>query len=554
MILTSLDGCIQQVNKAFCDSLKYESSELIGQQYFSFSPSEDLIKDLISQRKILSGEIKSDQGEKRYLAKDNTIIYTIFKLTLLRDDQGNPLNFIQQIVDITDRKKAENQLSHDALHDKLTGLVNREVFLEHLDRALLRCQIDKNKLCAVLFLDLDQFKRLNESLGHHFGDQLLIEIARKIESVVQKKDILARLGGDEFAILLDDLMSESMAIAMAESVLSICNQPLQVSNYEIFTSVSIGIAFSNIGYSKAENMLRDADLTTYQAKEMGRNCYCIFDQKMHHKLIKRVEIESLLRKAISKITDPNEKHQEFILYYQPIVSFFTRKLTGFEALIRWNNPNLGLVSPFNFIPISEEIGLIIILGEWILLQAAKQAMEWEKMFPNLSLKIAVNLSGKQLNEQNLLQRIDHILTKTKVNPKLLKLEITESILMDNFDYTQNILKELQNRNFQISLDDFGTGYSSLSYLHNLPIDTLKIDRSFIIPIEKNPEKSDIIKAIITLAHNLSLDVIAEGIETEKQASVLTNLNCDYGQGYLFSKPVNAQEATNLIKKNTLIKF
>lgn len=540
MIITTLDGYIEEVNNALCESLKYKKQELIGGNYDSFSHPEDLNYDLILKQKILTGEINEYEREKRYLAKDGTIVYTILKVTVLKDSQGKLTQIIKQIVDISQRKKAEIKLEHNALHDELTGLANRVLFIELLSQALSRCQRNPEELCAILFLDLDQFKRTNESLGHKIGDELLVNISYKIKSCLHKNDTLARLGGDEFAILLDDLKSQSEAIEIAEKILAICRLPLAINDHEIFTSITIGIAFSSIGYDKPEDMLRDADLTMYQAKDMGRNCYRIFDKTMYSQLLKRVQLESLLRKGIEA--------EEFILYYQPIVSFATRKLVGFEALIRWQNPELGFVSPANFIPMAEETGLIIPLGEWVLLEAAKQAVIWENMFPNLSLTISVNLSGKQLIEPSLLEKIDLILEKTKVNPFGLKLEVTETILMNNFDYTRQLLKEIQNRNLKISLDDFGTGYSSLSYLHRLPIDTLKIDRSFIIPLEKHPEKSAIIKTIVNLAHNLSLDVIAEGIETEHQVQVMQSIDCDYGQGYLFSKPVNSQQAESLIKQ------
>lgn len=541
MLIINLEGYIEQVNSALCEFLKYEPKELIGNNYASLIHPDDLNFDFVLKQKILNREINEYEREQRYLTKNNKIVYTILKVTVLKDYQGKPTQFIKQIVDISERKKAEEQILYDALHDKLTGLANRVLFIELLSQTLSRCQRNQIELCAVLFLDLDDFKRANESLGHKFGDQLLIIMSEKIKSCLHLNDTLARLGGDEFAIILDNLKSEKEATDIAEKILNSCNIPLEIEGYEFFTSVSIGIAFSSIGYTKAEDMLRDADLTMYEAKNQGRNCYSIFDQNMYSQLLKRVQLESLLRKAI--------EDEEFILYYQPIVSLKTRKLVGFEALIRWQNKSLGFVSPNNFIPVTEETGLIIPLGEWIFLQAAKQASIWEKMFPNQTLVISVNLSGKQLIEPNLLKKIDEILELTQVNAELLKVEVTETILIDNFKYVSSVLKELQKRDLKISLDDFGTGFSSLSYLHLLPLNTLKIDRSFITPIEKHPEKSAIVKAIVSLAHNLSLDVIAEGIETEKQVEVLTKINCDYAQGYLFSKPLNVKDAELLIKEN-----
>lgn len=540
MLITTLDGYIEEVNQALCDILKYKPAELIGQNYTYFTHPDELASDLIFKQKILNNEISNYSKEKRYLAKNGRIVYTLLKVTVLKNSQGEPKQFIKQIVDISERKKIEEQLLHDALHDQLTGLPNRTLFIERLTQTLYRCQKHPEQLCAVLFLDLDHFKKINESLGHEFGDELLIVIAEKIQSCLGFNDTLARFGGDEFTILLDDLKTESEATEIADNILDICSSPISLRDHEIFTSVTIGIAFSSIGYKKPEDMLRDADLTMYQTKDTGRNCYRIFNQAMYSKLVKRVEIESLLRKAI--------ENKEFTLFYQPIISLATGKLTGFEALIRWNSSQKGFISPADFIPITEETGLIVGLGEWVLLQAAKQSVIWHNTFKDLSLTISVNLSGKQLIEANLLDRIDKILETTNVNPRSLKLEVTETILMDNFDYAQHILREIQARNINISLDDFGTGYSSLSYLHILPLNTLKIDRSFVTPIETNPEKSAIVKAIVTLAHNLSLDVIAEGIETQTQADVLKNIGCDYGQGYLYSKPVNTEDAELIIRE------
>jgi diguanylate cyclase (GGDEF)-like protein/PAS domain S-box-containing protein len=540
MIITSLDGYIEKVNQAICEILGYSSQELMGKNYAWFSHPDELISDNSLKQKLLTGEIKEYSKEKRYLNKNGNLVYTILKVTLLKDHQGKPTQFIKQVLDISERKKIEEQLLHDALHDRLTDLANRVLFMELLEKTLARCQRHREEVCAVLFLDLDQFKMINDSIGHSFGDELLKAIAQKIKACLRSCDTLARLGGDEFVILLDELKSQGEAVEIAERILNACRSPLMILGYEIFSSISIGITFSSFGYQKPEEMLRDADLTMYQSKSMGRNRYSIFDKKMHAKLLKRVQIESSLRQAID--------NQELTLFYQPIVSLKTRKLAGFEALIRWIHPQEGFISPGEFIPIAEETGLIIPIGEWVLLEGAKQIVTWQNLFGDSPWTISVNLSGKQLIDQNLLKKIDHILETTKVNPHNLKLEVTETILMDNFEYAQKLLQEIQSRNLKISLDDFGTGYSSLSYLHRLPINSLKIDRSFVAPIETKPEKTAIVKAIITLAHNLSLDVIAEGIETEKQAEILNNIDCNYGQGYLFSKPVDSGKAELIIKE------
>lgn len=440
--------------------------------------------------------------------------------------------------DITERKRVEQQLLHEALHDGLTGLANRALFTDRLERAIALAN-QGNYLFAVLFLDLDRFKVINDSLGHMVGDQLLIAIARRLETCLRSGDLIARLGGDEFAILLEDIKDTNYATQVAERVQKDLMQPFHIDGHEIFAATSIGIAFSTNNYQLPQELLRDADTAMYHAKSLGKSRYQIFDTAMHIKAVALLQLETDLRRAL-------ERH-EFQVYYQPIVSLQNQKLSGFEALLRWNHPEQGLISPTEFIPIAEETGLIIPLGAWVLREACHQMQAWQLEFPAAAdLTISVNISGKQFSQPNLVKQIRKILQETELDPRRLKLEITESRFMENMESTVAMLLELQALGIQLSMDDFGTGYSSLSYLNRFPINTLKIDRSFISSVDTDAEKLEIIRTVVLLAWNLGMDVVAEGVETAEQFAQLKTLKCESGQGYFFSKPVDSTTAQNLI--------
>jgi diguanylate cyclase (GGDEF)-like protein/PAS domain S-box-containing protein len=543
MMITDLEGNILQVNNALCDLLGYTNIELINSNEATLYYFDDIEKNKLFHDKIVTEYIEQDHQKLRYLSTNSTIIYSITHVTILRNNQGKVIQLIKQIVDVSQITAMKEQILYDAYHDKLTGLANRFLLIDKLNQSLKRCNRHPNEFCAVLVIDIDNFKQINDSMGHQIGDELLIEISEKIVSCVSNKDTVARISGDQFCVLLDDLKSEEEAIAVVRKILVSCDTSHIIENYQMFSSVSIGFTSSLINYQKPEEMIRDADLTMHQAKEDGKNCYRIFNPEMYTQLVNKIQLETYLRRAINT--------PEFEIYYQPIMNLQTGMIAGFEALIRWFNPELGTVSPVKFIPIAEETNLIIPLGDWILITAAQQIEKWQKKYPKLSLFIAVNLSSKQLLDTDILSKIDDILVKTNIEPSLLKIEITETILMDNFDQAKKILDAFQARNLKISLDDFGTGYSSLSYLHKLPFNTLKIDRSFVMSLERKIDRTAIVEAIITLAHNLNLEVVAEGIEKTIQEQILTNLKCDYGQGYMYSKPVNVQDAEAFI--NSLIK-
>ncbi|MEH2045392.1 GGDEF domain-containing response regulator [Nostoc sp.] len=440
---------------------------------------------------------------------------------------------------ITALKLAEAQLIHDAFHDILTGLPNRALFMERLERALMLTKRRANYTFAVLFLDLDRFKVVNDSLGHMIGDQLLTALARRLENCLRSGDTVARLGGDEFTILLDDLQNANDVISVVERIHQALTSAFQLSGYEVFTTVSIGIALNKGSYNLPEELLRDADIAMYRAKALGKARHEIFDSTMYTQVTKLLELEMDLRRAVER--------QEFQVYYQPIVLLETYKIIGFEALVRWQHPQHGLVSPDNFIPLAEETGLIIPIGYWVLGEACRQMRAWQVQFPtDPPLTISVNLSTKQFSQPGLIEQINQILQETGLEGGSLKLEITESVLMENIQLATFMLLQLQQMNIQLHLDDFGIGYSSLSYLHRFPSNALKIDRSFIAKIGANGENLEIVQAIVALAQSLNIDVIAEGVETLEQLAQLRVMKCKYAQGYFFSKPLDRKSVETLI--------
>ncbi|MEH2083392.1 MAG: EAL domain-containing protein [Nostoc sp.] len=447
------------------------------------------------------------------------------------------LQKLQQEID--SRQQLQSQLLDIALHDSLTGLSNRVLFIRRLENALNQAKQESSYQFAVLFLDCDRFKVINDSLGHPVGDELLIAIAHRLQACLIPVDTLARLGGDEFGILLENITDINIAIQVAERILQQLSLAFQLSRYEVFMNASIGISWGNKDYDRPEYLLRDADTAMYRAKAQGRAKYHVFNPAMHQEAIQLLELENDLRRAVER--------REFLVYYQPIISLATGRISGFEALVRWQHPIRGLVSPIEFIPVAEETGLINAINTWVLQSACHQLSIWQH-YPVTPepLTMSINLSARLFLQPNLVEQIDRIIYENKINPAYLELEITESVIMENTDAIKIILQQLKQRKIKLIMDDFGTGFSSLSYLHSFPLNALKIDKSFVKRMQENKENMGLVPAMIGIANSMGMSAIAEGVETQEQLAQLRSLNCNFAQGYLFSKPIEQQLALELL--------
>lgn len=444
-------------------------------------------------------------------------------------------------IDISERKAAEEKLRQLALYDSLTHLPNRSLFMSRLERAFEHARRHPEYQLAVLFLDFDHFKNINDSLGHVVGDQLLTAIARRLETHLRATDTVARLGGDEFTFLLEDIKDISDATRVAERIQEEMTTSFLLDSQEVYTNVTIGIAFYTPNYERAEDMLRDADIAMYRAKAMGRGRYAIFDQHMHAEVVRRLQLETDLRRAL--------ENRELLLHYQPIVSLRDGTLYAFECLLRWPQAAPSMVAPGEFIPLAEDTGLIIPIDFWVLREACRQFRQWREMGQALALQaMSVNISAKQFTHSRLVGLVEETLRENELQPENLKLEITEGVFMGNNEAATQVLQGLRQLGVHLSMDDFGTGYSSLSYLHRYPLDTLKIDRSFITRVGAGGEDLEIVRAIVTLAKNLRMEVVAEGVETVDQLNHLLGLDCEFGQGYYFARPLSVDKALELLNR------
>jgi diguanylate cyclase (GGDEF)-like protein/PAS domain S-box-containing protein len=539
MALVSAQGRWLQVNHSLCRLLEYTERELQATDLLTVIHHDEVGAVFENIKRLLKGQHPVFQMELRLRHKFGREVWVLASVSLASQSHSQAAHLIFQVQDITDRKLAEQRLQHDAFHDALTGLPNRAMFLDHMRLAIGRAQRREGKGFAVLYLDVDRFKVINDSLGHPVGDQLLVGLARRLEACLRPGDTVARLGGDEFILLVEDLNAETEAIVVAERIQAQLQTQFDLNGREVFATVSIGIASSWTSYQNPEDIVRDADTAMYRAKTRGKSRYEIFDGAMHAHATSVLQLETDMRHALER--------QEFYVHYQPIVALEDFKLRGFEALVRWQHPERGFISPGEFIPIAEETGLIIPLGEWVLREACAQMERWQKIFPaDPPLVVSVNLSGKQFIQQDLIKNVASIIEETGIDPKGLKLEITESMVMDNVEQATEMLRQLRALGLKLSIDDFGTGYSSLSYLHRFPVDTLKIDRSFVTRMTDNNENLEIVRTIITLAQTLGMDVVAEGVETKEQLTMLHTLGCEHGQGYYFSKPVDPKGAEKII--------
>ncbi len=487
------------------------------------------------------------QSEHRILHRDGTYHWMLVRGMAVRDASGIAYRMAGSQTDITARKNAEEQLVHDAFHDLLTGLPNRALFLDRLERTIEYNRRFKEFSFAVLFLDLDRFKVINDSLGHAVGDQLLIEISKVLKTCMRASDTVARFGGDEFVVLLNDIHDVQDAVKVVHHIQEVLSNPFRIGNNRVFTSASIGIVLSNGNYQSKEEIMRDADIAMYQAKMLGKANYMIFNTEMRKQAINRLSMENSLHHALAR--------GEFNLHYQPIVTLKENTLAGFEALIRWQNPQKGYIPPEEFIPIAEETGLILDIGDWVLRQACTQVKKWQDQFPDYqTLFININISQKQFSQPEFVHKLGTILKETWLDPSSLNLEITENVLMENAKSMIEILNKIRELGVGLHVDDFGTGYSSLSYLQQFPIDTLKIDYSFIKRIGTNGDRAEIVKTILVLARELGVDSIAEGIETENQLVQLRELDCHYGQGYYVGKPMLPDMVAKMLQKQPRYKI
>ncbi|MGD9562454.1 MAG: putative bifunctional diguanylate cyclase/phosphodiesterase [Pyrinomonadaceae bacterium] len=541
--LVNAEGKWLKVNHALSDILGYSQEEFLDMDFQSVMFKEDLGDTLVKMHGLVSGKTASCQMEQRYLHKSGRTVWTSWSVSTAGDSKSDSPNLIFQIQDITGKKLAEAKLKHEATHDILTGLPNRKMFMTRLTKALGTARESRNHRVSVLFIDLDRFKYVNDSLGHLIGDQLLIGIAERLREGLRPSDIVARLGGDEFTILVEGSYDTTEVVRIAERIQKKFAKPFDLQGHEVFSSASIGILHASDQHLSAEDMMRDADTAMYQAKRAGKARHEVFDEKMHLAAKETLQLETDLRRAID--------NGEIYVVYQPMFSLSTGELQGVEALTRWIHPKLGKVPPDRFISIAEEIGMIDTLGDFVLERTCREVGPiLNAISADNRITLSVNLSCRQFGQANLANNVKRILETTGFPANQLKLEITESIFFEYQAKAVEMLNEIRSLGIEIDIDDFGTGYSNLGYLIKLPISTLKIDRSFVDPIDSEGRNTEIVKTVLALARNLGLKTIAEGIETEHQLRALKGLGCDGGQGYLFAKPMEIDELRHFLAENT----
>jgi diguanylate cyclase (GGDEF)-like protein/PAS domain S-box-containing protein len=536
--MVSPDGHWLKVNRALCDILGYGEQEFLDMNVKSVIFPDDLGVTLVKIGEVTSGCAASSQMEHRYIHKSGRTVWASWSVSAAGESASGSRNLIFQVQDITDKKLAEQKLHHDATHDALTGLANRSLFMRQLAAALKKSQNRQGHNVSVLFIDLDRFKNINDSLGHLFGDKLLVAISERLRECLRPRDMVARLGGDEFVILVEGDFQQEEVVRIAERILEKFAIPFDLNGNEVYSSASIGILHASEKHSTAEQMMRDADTAMYQAKRAGKSRHEVFDEQMHEDVKAILRLETDLRRAV--------ENDGLTIYYQPIISVATGEIEGFEALVRWFHPELGEIPPTRFIGLAEEIGLIESLGEKILRRACIEFAKLQAAAGERPLHLSANLSCKQFADPMLVDRICGILHETRFSPTTLKLEITESVFFEYQQTAIEMLTSLRNMGIELNIDDFGTGYSNLSYLASLPIANLKIDRSFISMFGHTASNPAIVETIIVLARNLGLGVIAEGVETPQQFEELKKLGCDSVQGFYLAVPMGLDQAVKYI--------
>ncbi|MDR3482091.1 MAG: EAL domain-containing protein [Burkholderiaceae bacterium] len=532
------DGRWLMVNQKLCEILGYTQEELLARNYKDLTHPEDLLVGLELERRMRNQEMNEASHEKRYLHKNGRYVWVNLTSSVVRDENGKPRYYSSVVEDISRRKQMEGELLHMANYDVLTSLPNRALLLDRLSQAIAFANRSGDRV-AVLLIDLDRFKNVNDSLGHDIGDKLITGIARKLLAQVREVDTVARLGGDEFVILLPNVVHEDAVAMLAQQVLESLSQPMIIQGHELYPAGSIGISLFPKDGSDGQTLIKNADTAMYRAKEAGRNNFQFYAHAMNARALDRLKLEGGLRHALLR--------DEFVLHYQPQMDIASGAIVGVEALLRWQPPRQEMIFPGDFIPIAEETGLIVPIGEWVLRTACAQHTAWEKaaLFP--PIKMAVNLSARQFKQQDIVKMVSRALQETGCDPSSLELEITESIVMENPEAAAATLQQLADMGVCLSIDDFGTGYSSLSYLKRFPIHTLKIDRSFVRDIDSDADDAAIAKAVIALAHSMKLKVIAEGVETVEQLEFLRQQACDQMQGYYLSRPLAAPQLETLLR-------
>ncbi|WP_445243848.1 MULTISPECIES: EAL domain-containing protein [unclassified Microcoleus] len=586
-IIVILDdkGFCRYVSPSLERILGYPTAEVLGRSIFDLiHPDELLIVDQVFKGVMQMPKVSLGMAEYRVQHKEGSwCVLEAVATNLL--EEPSVRGIVVNCHDVTERKLAEEQLLHDALHDALTELPNRALLTDRLGQAFARAQRHPTYQFAVLFLDLDRFKVINDSQGHRTGDRLLVAVARRLLTCLRPGDTVARLGGDEFVILLEEIKGVDEAIAQAKAILKTIERPLYLEGNKVLITASIGIALSTDKYQWPGDILRDADIAMYRAKALGKARYEVFTSAMHTQAVALMHLEHDLRESVeelnlkysivdfacgtaaenSPMSEIDRKLERpksqlptlklecpFTVYYQPIVCLKTGSVIGFEALVRWLHPERGLVSPMEFIAMAEETGLIMPLGLWVLNESCRQIIQWQSLnlpVGNSRLTVAVNLSGRQFSEPESIEQIKQVLQETGVDARCLKLEITESVVMEDGEAAAAMLSQLRDLGIDLCIDDFGTGYSSLSYLHRFPINILKVDRSFVSRIGEMGENLEIVRAIVMLARSLGMEVVAEGVETAVQLAQMRSIGCEYGQGYFFSKPLDSEAATALLRRS-----